>query len=436
MRSNRLPVIGWIVLFPFFFLSCETSNNVEAPNSFVKYFGGAGDQEGVDLIVNADGTILLFGNTTLPGDTNPKLYLAKSDVNGNLLWERSAFGGPLKNQARDIEIASDGRIILLATSEITAGDNDILLITADQNGNELKRVTHGYSSFDEDASSVTQTTDGFIVTGSTSNTSQKANPVNNDERDAFNFRFYDDLTSYPNIWNETLGPGTFDAGTKMIQVAPGQFYFFGYTNKKPSNHSVVNFNFWIFPVNDVGNGSFDIGEEVFAGDVLVDEKLSSVTISPAQSGEGFLLTGIRTDESGASSIYIAKLRRNLNFLPGQTDQVFQFPPQTVSADIQFGQLQDLRTSSISSVLSGFVIVSNENSENNQNFYLTKITNTGANAWTTPKGFIFGGGNSDKIGSVAELPDGSILMIGTFSVGDDLQQKMTLVKVNKEGKFDD
>jgi hypothetical protein len=333
-------------------------------------------------------------------------------------------------------VTSDGRILLLATSEIAAGDNDILLITVDQNGNELKRVTHGYSNSDEDASTVTQTLDGFIVTGSTTNTSQKANPVNNDERDAFNFRFYDDLSSYPNTWNETVGPGTFDAGTKVIQVAPGQFYFFGYTNKKPSNHSVTNFNFWIFTLNDEGNGSFDIGEEIFAGDGLVDEKLSSVVVSPTQSGEGFLLTGIKTDASGASSIYIAKLRKNLNFSPDQVDQVFQFPPQVISTDIEFGQLQDLRTASVSSLLSGFLVVSNESSLGNQNFYLTKITNTGGNAWTSPKGFAFGGSSLEQIGSVAELPDGNILMIGTFSVGDDFQKKMTLIKVNKEGKFDD
>jgi len=436
MRISLLSKIGFVAISLFFVLSCETADNTASPNSFVKYFGAEGDQEGVDLVVNSDGTILLFGNTTLPGETNPKLYLAKSDANGNLLWELPAFGGPFKNQARDIEVASDGRIILLATSEIASGDDDILLITTDQNGKELKRVTHGYSKFNEDASSVTQTSDGFIVTGSTTNTIQKANPVDNDVRDAFNFRFYNDLTSYPNTWNETLGPGTFDAGTKMIEVGPGQFYFFGYTNKKPSGQSIINFNFWIFPVNDVGNGSFDIGEEIFAGDPLVDEKLSSVALSPLQSGEGYLLSGIRTDAAGISSIYIAKLRKNLNFLPGQTDQVFQFPSRALSADIDFGQLQDIRTASIASVLSGFLIVSNENSFGNENFYLTKITNTGADAWASPKGFVFGGDNSDKIGSLAELPDGSILMIGTFSVGDDNQQKMTLIKVNKSGKFND
>src|SRR6478752_6177817 len=175
MRRSRL---SWGVLFLCSFLSCDTADNVDAPNSFVKYFGAAGDQEGIDLVVNPDGTVLLFGNTTLPGDSNTKLYLVKSDANGNLLWELPAFGGPWKNQARDIEVTSDGRIVLLATSEIAdGGDNDILLITVNQSGKELKQVTHGYPNTDEDASTVTQTTDGFIVTGSTTNTDQKANQV-------------------------------------------------------------------------------------------------------------------------------------------------------------------------------------------------------------------------------------------------------------------
>jgi len=434
MRSKR--VQGFLLMLSLITisLSCDTKENVDAPNYFVKYFGTVGDQEGVDMVVNSDGSILLFGNTTLPGDTNSKLYLAKSNADGELLWEKYPFGGNFKNQARDIEITSDGRIVLLATSEVAANDNDVLLITTDQNGIELKRTTHGFVGSNEEASSVTQTSDGFIVTGLTSNTSQKANQVNNDQQDAFNFRFYDDLTSYPDTWNETLGPGTFDAGAKVIEILPNQFYFFGYTNKKPSGQSATNFNFWIFPLNGFGNGNFDVGEEIFAGDPLVDEKLISVAISPLQSGEGFLLTGLRTDPSGVNSIFISKLRKNLNFTAGQSDQVFQFPSTTVSTDINLGQFTDSRISTISSVLSGFFIVSNENSTGNQNFYLTKITNTGANAWSLPKGFVFGGEHTDRIGSVAELADGSILLLGTFSIGDDNQQKMTLIKLNKDGKF--
>jgi hypothetical protein len=429
-------ILFWgFILFSILVFSCDTEKNTEAPNYFVKYFGNEGDQEGVDIVVNNDGTILLFGNTTLPGDVqNKKLYLAKCDAQGNLLWERKPFGGALTNEARDIQLTSDRRIVLVATSEVSPGDNDVLLIITDQDGNELNRVTHGYLNTDEDAVSVTQTSDGFIVTGSTSNTSQKANPVANDQRDAFNFRFYNNLTLYPNTWNETLGPGTFDSGVKVIEVASNRFYFFGFTNKRPAGHSVPNFNFWIFPVNNVGNGSFDVGEEIFAGDPLVDEKLSAVALSPLQSGEGFLLTGMRIDPSGMSSIYIAKLRKNLNFSSGQTDQVFQFPSQIVPTDADLGRLTDSNTSCMASMSSGFLIISNENSTGNSNFYLTKITNTGGNAWNLPKGFIFGGGNLDRVGAVTELPDGNILIIGTFSIGDDSQQKIVLIKVDKNGKF--
>jgi hypothetical protein len=435
MKRSNPTLAGLIVFVLFFFLSCDTSDKIDLPDYFVKYFGDAGSQEGVDLIANSDGTILLFGNTTPVGETNTKLYLAKCDDKGNLLWELPPFGGSGNNQAKDIELTSDGRIVLLANSDGSAGENDILIITMDQDGVELNRNLFSNDG-NEDASTVTQTSDGFIVTGSTSNTNQKANPVENDQRDAFNFRFYDDLTPFPDTWNKTLGPGTFDAGVKVIEVSTGQFYFFGYTNKRPAGQSTTNFNFWIFPLNNVGNGSFDIGEEIFAGDPLVDERLSSVALSPSQSGEGFLLTGMRTDAAGNGSIYISKLRKNLNFSAGETDQVFQFPSTTLSADINLGQLSDSKTASISSILSGFLIVSNEHSADNENLYLTKITNTGSNAWSGPKGFVFGGDGIDQIGSVAELADGSILLIGTFSIGDDGQHKVALIKVNKDGKFND
>jgi len=422
-----------VLLVPFLWLSCDTSDSIDQPDYFVKYYGVEGDQEGVDIIVSSDGSYLLFGNSTLPGK-DQQLYLVKTDTRGNVLWEKF-FGGAYKDQARDIEMNSDGTLIMAATSESTPGDNNVLLIIVDQEGNKLDSTVYGYPGTDEDVVSVSQVTNGFIATGSTSNVTQKPtnifSPVN-DQRDAFNFRFFNDLTIYPNSWNQTLGPGTYDAGTKVIETGQGQFYFFGYTNKRPNGHSSDNFNFWVFALDDFGEGSFETGQEIFVGAPIVNERLTSVTKSPLQSGEGYFLAGTVSDNSNNSKLFIAKLTTSLNF--NEPDQVFQFTPGPLPTSL--GTLTDDKTSIFASVFSGFLILSNENNSGNQNFYLTKTSNTGDVAWSNPGEFIYGGGGMDTMGSVAELPDGKIVMVGTFSVGDDLQKKMTLIKVNRDGKFRD
>jgi hypothetical protein len=431
MKSRRSVKLLGIALLLFLFGSCDTPDNVSPPQYFVKYFGEDGHQTGVDLIVNTDGTILLLGTTKIIRNAveNQDLLLVKSDASGNLIWQKS-FGSSSIEVAKDIEITSDGRIVLLGTTEKN-GDKDVFLVITDQSGVKLDSVVYGYSGSEEIPNSVSQTSDGFIVTGTTTNVGQKANSVVNDLQDAFNFRFFNDLTSYPNTWNETMGPGTIDVGVKVIQIGTG-FYFFGYSNKQTADPSKLGLNFWIFPLNNFGNGSFDVGEEIFVGGIA-DERLSSVTLSPPESGEGFLLTGTATSSGSvvSNNIYIAKLRKSLNFT-GTSAQALQRDPLSLGNDL--GLITDFSTKSNSSILSGFLILSNDRSLGNQNFYLTKVNNNCDTEWKSPQGFDFGGSNDDTIGSLAELPDGSILMVGTFSVGDDRQSKMTLIKVNKDGKF--
>jgi hypothetical protein len=428
MRNKFFRPLALLGVLLFLFWSCDTSNNVSPPDYFIKYFGEGGHQRGVDLIVNPDGTILLFGTTSTTRDEDSRnLLLVKSDARGNLLWQKT-FGGSTGEEAKDIELTSDGRIVLLGTTK-KFGDKDVLLIITDQEGIKLDSVTYHYDK-NEEPNSVSETTDGFIVTGSTTNTNQKANPVANDIQDAFNFRFDKDLNEYSNTWNKTLGPGTIDVGVKVIQVGTG-FYFFGYSNKSRSGQSTSDLNFWVFPLNNFGNGTFDVGEEIFIGGTS-DERLTSVILSPPEAGEGFLLTGMASTSANppVTTIYIAKMRKSLNF--STSNGALIGDPQSLGNDL--GPISAFSTKSNSSILSGFLVLSNDKSLGNENFYLTKVDNDLNNKWKSPQGFNFGGSSEDTIGGIAELPDGSILMIGTFSVGDDFQLKMTLIKVNKDGKF--
>ena len=381
-----------------------------------------------------DGTFVLFGTTQPTGQNKfSQWYLVKTDAKGSIIWERT-YGGAFDDEATDIELTNDGRLVAVGNSYKSATDRDIRIMTFTLDGIAIDSALVGLKNnsnqdTDEVAASVSLTTDGFIVAGSTSDTDLKPNAVANDQRDALHLRFFNNLILYPNTWGKSHGPGTYDVATKVVQISASQFYLFGYSNTQVPGHPNPDMNYWIFGLG--ANGGANTAD-LFIGDPTADERLTSISVTPVQSGDGYFLGGITYNSSGvaaaASDIYVAKLRKTLSFNP--TDYQFQKP-----LSIKLGNGLPEATSVFASRLSGFYVLANEKSFNdNQNWLLTKLNNDGSIAWSLP--IIFGGEGLDTCGAVEELPDGRILLLGTMRTGkpDAGETKMTLIKVNQDGKF--
>ncbi len=414
---------------------CDTKSNVDNPNlsHFIKFYGGDGDQTGIDFVELPDGTFILFGTSkATPADSTSQWYLVKVDAQGMVIWEKK-FGSSKQDEvASDIEITADNKLVAVGNTYKSATDRDVLIMTFTLDGVPINKATVGLKNLagqetDENAISVSLTADGFIVAGSTSNTDQKLNPqftLASDQRDAMHLRFFNNLTQYPN-WTVTTGPGTFDAAVKVIQVSATQFYVFGYTNKLVAGHPNPDLNFWYF---GLGPTAIPNSGEGFIGSITDDEKMSSLALGRLQSGDGYFLGGITYNQALASDIYVGKLTKTLSF--NATDIQFQKP-----LSISLGNSLPENTSVFASLLSGFYVLANEKSLNDdQNWLLTKLNNDGSLAWTLP--LVFGGEGLDTIGSVQELPDGRIVIIGTMRTGkpDSGEFKMTLMKLSSDGKL--
>lgn len=415
--------------------SCDNTSTIEDPSNsfFIKFYGADGDQTGNDLVVLPDGSIMMFG-TTRPTGKKSQWYLVKLDANGHILKELT-YGGPYDEEARDIELTADGRLVVVGNSYTANGDRDILLMTLTLDGAKIDSTLVGYKNkanqaTDEDALSVSLTNDGFIVAGSTSNTDLKptgSTPVN-DTRDALHARFFNNLTVYPPTWTLTQGPGTVDVAVKVIQISSSQFYLFGYSNSLVPGHPTNDVNYWVFPLGPNGDANNQV---LFIGNPNTDELLSSVAIAPAQTGDGYILSGITYTTPGttnAGDVYIARLRKSLvfNALDNQTS------PKSLSLNLGNGLPNN--TSTYASRQSGFYVLTDERSFNdNQNWLLTKW-NTDVTTAFQP--IVFGGEGLDDCGKVEELPDGRLLILGTMRTGkpDAGEMKMTLIKVNSDGKL--
>ena len=449
MKASKISAL--LLLAPVVFLTgCDTTLNVKSPASsyFIKYFGNEGSQTGTDFIVNKDGTIVLFG-TTQKGNEDPRFYLVKADAKGNFMWERKF--GTAKCQARDVELASDGRIVVLGNI-IAAGrtDYDIYLKTFSQDGQVIDSLPPGKPDYknaitgehtNEDAMTVTQTNDGFIVAGSSGNIAHPSDPTV--IKDPLFLRVDDNLAIYSKgTWPDVpaYGRATENISTKIVQLPDLSFYVFGYTKYKEDSSPQTDFDFWYFKMSPTGDPAKG---ENFIPSPGKDQKLFSVTADTTSLGNGFFLAGLETDVTGAG-IYITRLvHPPLGFIAADA-----LPIEPKSLNFALGPLstvlnpQNPSNEFVSACLSkgsGYLILTNQVTSGNSNLLLTKVGNTDRDVgWTTA--VIFGGLGDDFAGSVQELPDGKIVIVGTMTVGQaslsNGETKMVMIKVNKNGQFSD
>jgi hypothetical protein len=284
---------------------------------------------------------------------------------------------------------------------------------------------------DEDATSITESLDGFLIAGSSTYVGLTGKPSNGtlaDPRDALIIRLNVSLDAYGFGWPllTTVGFQADDVSEKIIEISPTEFYVFGHTNNPPDNLNPANYNYWVFVIGATG---VPTTAQLYIGTPSAEERASSFVASPAGSVPGFMMGGISESASGLTNFYLVKLATPL-FLSA-SDILWQTP-----LSINMGTGLSGRTAIASSQNIGFYVLGEENGfDSNQNWVLTKINTDGSLAWNSP--IVFGGEGMDECGAVQELPDGRLVIIGTMRTGrpDAGEFKLTLIKASSEGKFD-
>ena len=427
MRYFRVSLIIALIVMV---LSCDTNTKLASPagNYFLKYLGGDGDQWGVDLEVYKDGTFFVLGNSRLTATSDQQLYVAQVDATGNLIWEKELGAAGTDEQARDIEITSDGNLIVAANVVTTAGNRDVFIVKLSTGGDILNSSTLNVSpDSDENVSTITEISDGFIVTGTkdVSSTSISSPPHT---KDAFHLRLTSDLALSTNIWRTTHGDGTVNAGVKVFEIDANHFYFFGYTNS-PFNKALtedINFSYWIFQLGSTGEAS---SNSLYPGSVAYNETSSSVV----QTSDGFAMAG--TAATGSSNyLYLVKLNQNLSFNSSDYQFSHLFADNSDSDLGTFTNTEYSRTF-VNLASPSYYFVLTQQLKTDEQIYLTKIDNRGQYLWKEP--VLFGGAGDDFAGAVEELPDGRISVLGTITVGGSTgQKKIVLMKLNSAGKLTD
>ena len=155
------------ILF-FTFISLCTSKAQVFPTA---YFGGFGTDRGVGISSTTDNDgFIIVGYTTSFKALGEDVYIVRTDLKGNLVWEKT-YGGAADDNAWSITKTNDGNYIVVGFSKrYSDGDWDIFIFKIDNNGNELWSKNYKYPN-DQFAWEILTTLDGnYVIVGQTNDT--------------------------------------------------------------------------------------------------------------------------------------------------------------------------------------------------------------------------------------------------------------------------
>lgn len=125
-------------------------------------FGGDRYETGRSVQQTGDGGYIIVGCTYSFGAGNEDVYLIKTDSSGNKLWERT-IGGSLSDDGWSVQQTIDGGYIIAGDTVSVLGYHKVYIVKTDSEGNLLWDMTLG-NEFDK-ANSVQQTSDGGYIIG-------------------------------------------------------------------------------------------------------------------------------------------------------------------------------------------------------------------------------------------------------------------------------
>lgn len=136
-------------------------------NTFQRWYGGTGDDEGHSIKKTLDGNLIVAGVTTSAGAGNKDIYVMKMDIYGNPLWSRT-YGTTAVEDGHSVRVlpTTDGGYLVTGDSDI-GGSPGMLIMKLDATGNVTwQRIISGSQS--DLGRAAAETSDGGYAIGGTS----------------------------------------------------------------------------------------------------------------------------------------------------------------------------------------------------------------------------------------------------------------------------
>lgn len=424
MRLISLSVITLLTLF----LSCDTSSNVDPvfEKYFTKYYGEDGEQEGIDIAVNPDGSLILLGNSLSQSDpVSP--FLVKTDNMGNIIWQKTFKGQ--NETAVDIELLNNGTQFAVVSNVQRSSVSNICLYVLNLSDGSLADSLLIDESKNQIAKSVTKSTDnGFLITGTTDPDPSRNALLVTPPADQADILLLKVNNTLDRAEVDDLSPGGGEhegSGAKVfeININSNTYYLvFGSSDRPRKGSSKYDHCFQLIAA--VPSGVFTGLHEYSKDDEdLTETQVSSTALKiPPQLGDGYLVVGTSAFTNGRSDLYLTHFNKPVG--PSSA---------TKSLDSRIPIPGGRRLRGIAAANAspdGYFVAANEIRENNiEDIFLLRVERGGAVVWTSSFGSLEG---QDTVGSIETLADGRIAVVGTIEL--ETQRKMALIVTNANGKF--
>ena len=347
---------GW----DFMLVKTDLNGNLQ----WNKTYGGAGTDYVNSIILTADGGYLMVGHTNSWGVGGYDLFVVKTDSLGNMQWNKT-YGGLGQDRGYGAVRTSDGGYAIAgSTDSWGAGLADYWLVKLDSSGNIQWNMTYGGTNA-EGAFALVQTSDGgYAVAGGEPSFG------------AGNHDFWLVKTDSGGVmqWNQTYGGPATDICRSLIRTADGGYALAGFTN------SSGNGGYDVWMVKADGNGAMQ-WNKTYGG--TNDDYLYAYTGLIATTDGGYALAAFTTSFGSGASRASALIPgvRSLDVWLIKTDSFGNMQWSKTYG----GQGDDLPYSIIQTTDGAFAIAGFTNSfgAGNDDVYLIKTSTEGETglAWT-------------------------------------------------------
>jgi hypothetical protein len=267
---------GWL-------LKIDANGNLQ----WNKTYGGTGAEVLYDMVQTADGGYTLCGGTYSFGAGSEDVWVVKTDVAGNVQWNKT-FGGTGRDEGDLLIPNADGGYAVVAYSastQVTGGGTKAWLIKLDSSGNMVWNQTYGVGSTSFVISGSPTADGGFAMAGVTYVPGSKAWLIKTD-------------SSGNMLWNQTYG-GTGGANV-VVQTDDGGYALVGFTTSSGAGGQDA----WLIRTDSSGNALWNMtygGSGLDASTCIIETTDRGFAISGYTNSfgaGGYDLWLIKTDVSG------------------------------------------------------------------------------------------------------------------------------------------
>lgn len=344
------------------------------------------------------------------------LWIVKTDVSGNVLWQKS-IGGSQDDNARTIKRTADGGYIIGGETASIDGDavgtsfgsDDYWLVKI--TGDGLIQWQKRYGGFNSDTlNEVAPTLDGGYIMAGTSAYGQGMVTSYLGGSDAWIVKVSGNGTYQ---WQKTIGGSNVDVATGILALADGSYVLSGFTNSTDGNVTALHgaLDAWIVKLNATGN---IIWEKTYGGS---DVDIAN-TIKPTADG-GYIFAGRTSSNDGQVSGNHSSNPINPSFFAPDLWVVKINGDGILEWQKCLGSWANEEARSVEATIDGgYIVTGNTDVPNNQegdvtgthggdDIWIAKLSATGQLQWQKA----FGGGTTDDAYGVIQTSDGSYVIAG-------------------------